>query len=94
MREKLPFTVMVWGPPPLGACVMLQGEMFGVSSVLGREEKRLPPMGEEVWWWGATTKVLLTGPPGQDESRGLLGLVTRFSSLQHILSTCCVSGSG
>ena len=70
MREQLPFTLMVGGPPPLGACVMLQGEMFGVSSVLGREEKRLPPMGEEVWWGVGNQKVLLTGPPSQDESRG------------------------
>ena len=49
---------------------MLQGEMFGVSSALGREEKRLPPMGEEVWWGVGNQKVLLTGPPSQDESRG------------------------
>ena len=72
MREKLPFTLMVGHPPPLGASVMLQWEMFGVSSVLGREEKRSPS------WWrksggvGATTmKVPLTGPPGQDESLGV-----------------------
>ena len=54
------------------ASVMLQGEMFGVSSVLGREEKR------STSWWrksggvgAAIMKVPLTGPPGQDESLGV-----------------------
>ena len=47
---------MVRHPSPLGASVMLQGEMFGVSSVLGREEKRSPSSWRKSGLGGATRR--------------------------------------